>query len=288
MPTAMYKHAYLIIAHTDFHQLLQLVKQLDDVRNDIYIHIDRKASFDGEEIQTSKAGLYILPQRLDARWGDFSLVEVEYLLFEAAFSQDNYSYYHLLSGVDLAIRSQDDIHHYCEQHAGTEFIGFAQKVPSQELHWRSQHYFLFAKDFHSTSLWKRGLRAAFVYLQDLVHYRRSKWEVKKGAQWCSVTCDFVRYLLAHRVEIYKAFHHTYCPDELFIQTLCWNSPFKERININQDEFEGCKRYIPWKDGHLLPITVDDVELMMQSDKWFARKFSSQQPEVIEALLNKIQ
>lgn len=284
----MNKHAYLIIAHTDFHQLLQLVKQLDDVRNDIYIHIDRKANFDGEGIQTFKAGLNILPQRIDARWGDFSLVEVEYLLFEAAFSQDNYSYYHLLSGVDLAIRSQDDIHHYCEQHAGTEFIGFAQKVSSQELHWRSQHYFLFAKDFHSTSLWKRGLRAAFVYLQDLVHYRRSKWEVKKGAQWCSVTCDFVRYLLAHRVEIYKAFHHTYCPDELFIQTLCWNSPFKERININQDEFEGCKRYIPWKDGHLLPITVDDVELMMQSDKWFARKFSSQQPEVIEALLNKIQ
>ena len=242
----------------------------------------------GEGIQTFKAGLNILPQRIDARWGDFSLVEVEYLLFEAAFSQDNYSYYHLLSGVDLAIRSQDDIHHYCEQHAGTEFIGFAQQASSQELHWRSQHYFLFAKDFHSTSLWKRGLRAAFVYLQDLVHYRRSKWEVKKGAQWCSVTCDFVRYLLAHRVEIYKAFHHTYCPDELFIQTLCWNSPFKERININQDEFEGCKRYIPWKDGHLLPITVDDVELMMQSDKWFARKFSSQQPEVIEALLNKIQ
>lgn len=133
MPTAMYKHAYLIIAHTDFHQLLQLVKQLDDVRNDIYIHIDRKASFDGEGIQTFKAGLNILPQRIDARWGDFSLVEVEYLLFEAAFSQDNYSYYHLLSGVDLAIRSQDDIHHYCEQYAGTEFIGFAQQASSRKL-----------------------------------------------------------------------------------------------------------------------------------------------------------
>ena len=50
----MNKHAYLIIAHTDFHQLLQLVKQLDDVRNDIYIHIDRKASFDG--VLTGKVG----------------------------------------------------------------------------------------------------------------------------------------------------------------------------------------------------------------------------------------
>lgn len=284
----MNKHAYLIIAHTDYRQLLQLVKQLDDVRNDIYIHIDRKASFDGEKIQTSKAGLYILPQRLDARWGDFSLAEVEYLLFETAFNQGNYSYYHLLSGMDLPIKSQDYIHSYCEQHAGMEFIGFARQASSQELHWRSQHYFLFAKDLNSNSLWKRGIRAAFVYLQDLVHYRRSKWEVKKGAQWCSVTCDFVRYLLVHRKEVYKAFHHTYCPDELFIQTLCWNSPFKERLSADLDEFEGCKRYIPWKDGQLLSITIDDVELMLQSDKWFARKFSSQQPEVIEALLNKIQ
>ena len=126
----MNKHAYLIIAHTDYRQLLQLVKQLDDVRNDIYTHIDRKASFDDEEIQTSKAGLYILPQRLDARWGDFSLVEVEYLLFETAFSQGNYSYYHLLSGMDLPIKSQDYIHSYCEQHAGMEFIGFARQASS--------------------------------------------------------------------------------------------------------------------------------------------------------------
>lgn len=278
------KHAYLIIAHTDYNLLQQLVQQLDDARNDLYIHIDRKADFDCKKIRTCHSGLYVLPQRISAYWGDYSLVEVELLLFETAFKRGAYSYYHLLSGVDLPIQSQDFIHHYCEQHNGTEFIGFSQNAPLEELHWRSQHFFLYAKDFRSTSVWKRAMRAAFVRLQDLLGYRRSTWEIKKGPQWCSVSHEFVRYMLMHREEVRKAFHHTCCSDELVMQTLCWNSPFREKACTDADEFDACKRFIPWVNGELRPISLDDVRTMVQSDKWFARKFSSKDQEVIESLL----
>jgi hypothetical protein len=36
------KHAYLIIAHNEFKILSYLVKALDDERNDIYVHIDKR------------------------------------------------------------------------------------------------------------------------------------------------------------------------------------------------------------------------------------------------------
>lgn len=36
------KHAYLIMVHHNFKQLLFLISLLDDVRNDIYLHIDKK------------------------------------------------------------------------------------------------------------------------------------------------------------------------------------------------------------------------------------------------------
>ena len=36
------KHAYLIIAHNNFYILEKLIKLIDDKRNDIYIHIDKK------------------------------------------------------------------------------------------------------------------------------------------------------------------------------------------------------------------------------------------------------
>ena len=36
------KHAYLIMAHHEFEVLGKLVQALDDERNDIYIHFDKK------------------------------------------------------------------------------------------------------------------------------------------------------------------------------------------------------------------------------------------------------
>lgn len=39
------KHAYLIMAHTQFEQLGVLLELLDYGENDIYLHIDKKAKF---------------------------------------------------------------------------------------------------------------------------------------------------------------------------------------------------------------------------------------------------
>ena len=38
----MGKHAYLIIAHNNFYILKKLIALIDDERNDIYIHVDKK------------------------------------------------------------------------------------------------------------------------------------------------------------------------------------------------------------------------------------------------------
>lgn len=100
------RHAYLIIAHEKRDVLKRLVAAIDDERNDIYVHIDRKAKFDGNELVVKYSNLYVLSDRLDARWGDFSLVEVELLLMEKAVSKGKYAYLHLLSGVDYPIKSQ--------------------------------------------------------------------------------------------------------------------------------------------------------------------------------------
>lgn len=61
---------------------------------------------------------------------------------------------------------------------------------------------------------------------------------------------------------------------MFIHTICWNSTFKDKIyNSNvEEEFDGCKRYINWVNGELLPITKDDIEELNKSSGWFARKF----------------
>ena len=44
------------------------------------------------------------------RWGDVSVIEAEFRLFEEAANKDKYAYYHLLSGVDMPLKSQNEIH----------------------------------------------------------------------------------------------------------------------------------------------------------------------------------
>lgn len=282
------KHAYLIIAHHEPGLLILLLSKLDDERNDIYVHIDKKASFSGVKLATQHSNLYVSENRIDGRWGDYSLVEIELLLFHSAYSNGPYAYYHLLSGVDLPIKSQDYIHDFCNKNKGQEFVGIAQNVPQSELDWRSQHWFLFARDFQSENLLKKIIRAAFARLQSLVGYRRTALEIKKGSQWCSITHDFVGYLLQNERIIRKTFRHTYCPDELFIQTLCWNSYFKKNIYDLNDEFEGCKRYIKWEKGVLQPLTIQEADDMNRSSRWFARKFTSKDMDVVQKVLRCVQ
>lgn len=281
------KHAYLILAHNDYSMLQQLLICLDHERNDIYIHIDRKATFDGNSLNTVKSSLFVLSSRIDARWGDISLVEVEFLLFEESSKHGPYAYYHLLSGMDLPIKSQDFIHHFCDSHQGTEFIGYALNVSDEELSWRTQHYFLFSRCFKTKNILKKIVRFLFIKFQDFIGYKRHSIVIKKGSQWCSMTHDFITYLLQNRKMVFHLFNHTYCPDELFIQTLCWNSEFRQHLYTLSEEFAGNKRYIKWDNGELLTLQIEDVNKMFYSEKWFARKFTSENQYVVEAVLKNI-
>lgn len=53
------KHAYLILAHNEFAVLKYLLQSIDDDRNDIFIHFDRKLTV-FLHCTVKHAGLYIL------------------------------------------------------------------------------------------------------------------------------------------------------------------------------------------------------------------------------------
>lgn len=279
------KHAFLIIAHDNREVLECLLRKLDDERNDVFLHVDKKASFEGNDFQLKKGKLFNLNNRIDARWGDFCLVAIELELIKAALTQGNYEYLHLISGVDLPIKSLEEIYSGCENNKGKEFIGFSQNVSSKDLNWRTQNYFIFSRQFKSRNIIKRAIRYAFVKFQSLVGCKRCPLEIKKGPQWWSITSDFARYIISKEKYIKKYFTHTYCPDEIVFQTLCWNSPFKDNIYRIDDEFKGCRRYIPWENGELKSLADTDFDKMQNADYWFARKFNKSNLSLYEQLFS---
>ncbi|MBQ2596564.1 MAG: hypothetical protein II581_01540, partial [Oscillospiraceae bacterium] len=117
------KHAYLILAHDRPGQLLDLFRMLDHPRNDIYVHLDRKASFRPEVFAgcCRHSGLHFIEPRISIHWGGVSIMRAELALLRAAVP-GHYAFYHLLSGQDLPIKSQDEIHAFFDAHPDREFL----------------------------------------------------------------------------------------------------------------------------------------------------------------------
>ena len=277
------RHAYLILAHHEFALLQTLIACLDDARNDIYVHIDKKVRT-LPELHADRATLRVLKERVDVHWGDYSVVEAEFALFGAAHRNGPYAYYHLLSGVDLPLKSQDYIHRFFEEHKGKEFIGYTLTGMTPEIVRKVQRWHLFPGDFKNRSPFKRVLRAAWIRVQELAGYRRNRRiDFKKGSQWVSVTEAMVRCFLDHRDWARKVFTHTFCSDEIVFQTLCWQSPMRAYLYNTTDDGAGCMRAIGWRDGQLTDWTAADYETLAASPALFARKFNGSDPDFIQRI-----
>ena len=90
-----------------------LIKDLDSTMNDIFLHVDKKASaFDAPYFQAipQKSNLYIIP-RMSIHWAGYSIVNCILTLLEHAVSHGGYTYYHLLTGTEFPIQSQKKYTH---------------------------------------------------------------------------------------------------------------------------------------------------------------------------------
>ena len=102
----------------------------------------------------------------------------------------------------------------------------------------------------------------------------------------SVTGDFASYLLARKENILKMYKYSICGDELFLQTILWNSPYKSNIYDMEDEYNSCMRLIDWKRGGPYIWTVQDLQEIMKSEKLFLRKLSWDKSKDLVEFLEK--
>ena len=283
------KHAYLILAHGSYALLQRLVSAIDDGRNDIFIHIDRKQT-ELPRLQVKHSRLFLLDrERVSVFWGDVSVVAAEFALMASAYKQGEYAYYHLLSGVDLPLKSQNEIHDFFETHQGKEFIGFYDGADlSVSLVRKVQRYHLFAQDFRGSGLVflaKRIARALAIRAQELLGIKRhTNIRFAKGTQWWSLTGALIESLLSKQDEILSLYKHTFCADEIAIQTYVYNSPFMAQVFAPEDEAKSSLRHIGWRDGALYDWTRADYEDLKRSPALFARKFNEEDPDFLDSII----
>ena len=122
------RHAYLIMAHHEPEILKLLLSRLDHSDNDFYVHLDRKSSVNPDEIASAvKQSNLVFVERKRISWGDYSQIDCEMRLLESAVP-GNYDYYHLITGVDLPLKSKEEIDQFFRQNNGAEFISFDREA----------------------------------------------------------------------------------------------------------------------------------------------------------------
>ncbi|MBQ2854030.1 MAG: hypothetical protein IJE81_00995 [Oscillospiraceae bacterium] len=279
------RHAYLIMAYNNWRQLGMLLELLDDPRNDIFIHIDKRSGEFPEDMLRSSvkfSGLTFIPRK-KVYWADFSQTEVELDLMEAASGNGAYHYYHLLSGMCLPLKTQDEIHTFFANQ-DKEFIGMVRNGGGY-----SKKYANYYHPFLHNSVYRKckplkALDRAFMYMQKAAGFDRLKGQgltISTGWTWFSITHRHCRHLLEHRDFINRVFRYTVASDELFMGTMVVNFGLEDRVfdinSIEKNDFAfGCKRLIDWERGR--PYiwgaegTEEDYKILMNSEYLFARKF----------------
>ena len=286
------KHAYCIIAHDEPQLLGVLISLLDDERNDVFLLLDKKTSVaDFQPFKMSKGRLLILPQTLKITWGSISQVEAELAILEYAQSRGHYNYYHLLSGHDLPIKSQNDIHKFFNEHDGFEFMLFSQgKDNEADLEYKTRYYHL---DFpqKGANRFTAKISQIFVRIQMLLGvHRRYSLPLYKGVNWASMTPQFVEYLISQRSFVLREFKGVLCADEIYKHSILMSSQFKDKVYVPENNAKANVREIDWREGKPYVWTCNDIERLRLSSNMFARKFSiekdSKAVNAIEELLRK--
>lgn len=287
-------HAVMIIAHNQFELLKKLILALDDERNDIFIHIDAKVKdFDFKLFKSLPQHSKVhFTKRVSVTWGDFSMVKAEMILLSAAVNNESkckkYSYFHLISGCDLPIKSNDEIQTFFQNNSGREFIHFSSDEVSASSVTRIKYYHFFRS---KRTFFRKLLSYSILQFEKLIGVNRLKKndiQVQKGCQWFSITGGFARYIVQNMNKWESVFKYSYCADEVFVQTILVNSPFKDNLympNCNNNHL-ACARLIDWERGNPYVFRKEDFDLIKSSPAMFARKFSLDvDSEIVDMILN---
>lgn len=214
------KHAYLITSHNNFVVLKYALSLIDDSRNVVFLLVDKKTKDENlEELSQvmKKSPLIVLP-RINIHWAGFSQIEAELNLIEAAVNfKEEFSYYHFLQGVDLPIKSQDEIHNFFEANSGIEFIDFNPKMYDFAMYKKGYFHFFVDNKYFRTNMFVKIINHSLVRLQKLIGIsRKMSMQLYHGSALFSITDNFARYILENKLKIIQEYKFTLACDEVFI------------------------------------------------------------------------
>ena len=272
----MKRQAILIIAHNNLRILQKNLLLLDSEYFDFYIHIDKKSKIEIEDLKDiCKISKVYLFKKINILWSDYSQVKCELFLLKKAASK-KYTYYHLISGADFALKPAKIIYDFFENSGKKEFITYENvKISKYKLDWIKYYYFF--NRYNKNNKFLKLLDNFSILIQKVLLINRIKNDNVKymnGDNWFSITHECAKYVLKNVENFESKYKYTKSYDEIFLHTLVYNSYFKKSLysELYNDNHEASMRHIDWKRGKPYTFKIDDYDELINSKCMFARKF----------------
>jgi hypothetical protein len=282
------KIAILILIHKNADQAAKLIEHLS-VDFDIYIHIDKRCKIDPQLRNKARVFSY---RKYKTFWGSLNLVNATLFLLSEAFKK-SYDRYLLVSGMDIPVKTNGEIIDFFKKNE-EEYIEI-EKLPRD--FWNDENggfdrvlkFWPVLKKRENKTFFSRGtykIKRVFSFIISNVYKRPLDYEFYGGSQWFNITHNCVtkmfKYLSTNKIFL-RRFRFTYCPDELFFQTLV--NMLDLKINNNS------LRYVDWETGPEYPriLRKENYLAIIESECLFARKFDpTVDGDIVDLIYKKIQ
>lgn len=285
-------HAILVTAYKNLEQLIFLINHFDE-KFYFFIHIDKKSKVSSAIIDCLKSNnkVHFVSRKFKVNWGGRNHLLAILELCKVAISFKNISYFHLISGEDMPLKSSNSFREYFSNSLELNFLeNFELPAPF----WfkenggfdRIKYY-----NFYDLFDGKKKLDTIEYLVNIQKKYGISRNinfnfdKIYAGSTWWSLSRNAIDYVLLFSSSnnwFLKKMKFTFCSEELYFQTILLNSPLANLITNNN------LRYIVWQyRNNSCPAYLDesDFHLIKQTNALFARKINHHISKNLISLIN---
>ena len=276
--------ACIIMAHKEPQQIERYIKKFEGFPFDFYIHLDKKINRESFDYLSRTPQVYFIRKRIPVKWASYTFFNAEIQSFREVLSSGiTYDFISLMSGQDYPIKPVSDIFQFLEKKTDNNFISFEDDGA-----WWS-HAISRINKYHFTNFGFRGRYWVQRLLNNLLPVRKFPlpYTLYGGprAMCMTISKECAAYIvdfIESNKRLRRYLRFTWGSDEFVIPTLIMNSKFRETV-INDNLY-----YIDWSKGGVSPktLTTEDYDLLLASEKMFARKFDIKVDSEILDLLDE--
>ncbi len=270
--------AHLILVHNNPPQLERLIQRITTINSDIFIHLDRKSKITDFDHLSSIANVFFIKNNHSIIWGDYSMVQATLDSMQEIMSTNiKYSHINLLSGQDYPLKNIHSLEDFLFQNSTKSFIRY-RSINDDWIEAKNRFTLYFLTSINLSVKWR---------IENFINWILPRRKIPNNlepygySQWLTLTPSSALYVIDYlksNPRVKRFFKRSFAPDETLIHTILLNSFHKSDIindNLRFIQFEE-------KSHHPRVLTMKDLKTLLDSDKYFGRKFSS---EIDEEILN---